>query len=286
GSGQDVNPDFERLVDCRKEVARELAVPDDSIELSMGMSQDYVQAIKQGTTSVRVGSAIFGDRVGILDVDLCGPSIPRMLNVVDERIKQGASGWIPVTVIHEAYSLSVMSIAFLLPNRDDAVVWRGPKKNSMIKQFLFSVEWGHLDYLVIDTPPGTSDEHLAIVEYLAPLGPRAVMVSTPQLVALADVEKEINFCRQVALPVLGLVENMSGYLCPHCEHCTNVFSSDGGRGLAERYQLDFLGRIPIFPKLTRLLESEDSNLLRDYALQTPEMYAKFREIVQQLNLVL
>ncbi|CAH2269971.1 jg9714 [Pararge aegeria aegeria] len=159
--------------------------------------------------------------IGILDADICGPSQPRVLGVRGEQVHNSGSGWSPVYVTD---NLSLMSIGFLLGSPDDAVIWRGPKKNGMIKQFLSEVDWGDLDYLLIDTPPGTSDEHLSLVQYLAGAGATgAVLVTTPQEVALLDVRKEIQFCRKVGLPVLGVVENMALFVCPNCKvgiYCT------------------------------------------------------------------
>ena len=154
--------------------------------------------------------------VGLLDIDICGPSQVQMMGVNGMEVHPSASGWSPV--YSEARpNLGVMSIGFMLPNKTDAVIWRGPRKNGLIKQFLTDVDWGALDYLVVDCPPGTSDEHLSIVEYLSQshlLG--AVIVTTPQEVALLDVRKEVSFCRKVGVRVLGVVENMSYFQCPHC----------------------------------------------------------------------
>ncbi|OMJ16301.1 Cytosolic Fe-S cluster assembly factor CFD1 [Smittium culicis] len=126
----------------------------------------------------------------------------------------------------------------------------------MIKQFLTDVHWGDIDYLLVDTPPGTSDEHLSIVEYLQGYNPDgAILVTTPQAVSILDVQKELNFCRKVNLPILGVVENMSGYVCTHCAECTNIFSSGGGSKLCDKYNVDFLGSIPIDPSLALLLDS-------------------------------
>jgi Mrp family chromosome partitioning ATPase len=156
-------------------------------------------------------------QVGVCDVDICGPSIPRMMGANDESIHTSASGWSPVYV---ADNLGVMSIQFMLPNQDDAIIWRGPKKNGLIKQFLKDVEWGSLDFLLVDTPPGTTDEHLSVNSYLKESGvDGAVIVTTPQEVSLLDVRKEINFCRKAGIKVLGIVENMSGFVCPNCEVC-------------------------------------------------------------------
>ncbi|SPO27620.1 related to nucleotide binding protein (NBP 2) [Ustilago trichophora] len=192
-------------------------------------------------------------RVGILDVDLTGPSIPRMLGLDGSTVKQSTDGWVPVYT-DATQQLAVMSVGFLLRSKNDSVVWRGPKKNAMIKQFLGDVRWGQLDYLIIDTPPGTSDEHISILEYLRTFSPSAVMVTTPQAVSLADNLRSLDFCRKTELPVLGLIENMSGYICPHCKDCTNVWGKGGGEALAKRESIHFLGRIPIDPGLVRVLD--------------------------------
>lgn len=153
-----------------------------------------------------------GKQVGLLDVDICGPSIPQMLGLTGQEVHQSASGWSPVYVDD---NLGVMSIGFMLPNVDDAVIWRGPRKNGLIKQFLTDVDWGELDYLIIDTPPGTSDEHISIVQYLkATSVDGAIIVTTPQEVAMADVRKEISFCKKTGINVLGVVENMSNISIP------------------------------------------------------------------------
>ncbi|CAE6435622.1 unnamed protein product [Rhizoctonia solani] len=196
-------------------------------------------------------------RVGILDVDLTGPSIPRMLGVDGHPVHQSTDGWVPVFADGPSTRLLCMSVGFLLKNRGDSVVWRGPKKNAMIRQFLSDVRWGELDYLVIDTPPGTSDEHLSLLEHLAPVHDRlsSVVVTTPQAVALADAIKGVSFTRAVNLPVLGVIENMSGYACPCCGEITNVFSKGGGKSMAEREKVHFLGSLPIDTQLVELLDS-------------------------------
>merc|ERR1719150_1060994 len=172
--------------------------------------------------------------VGLLDVDICGPSVPRMLGLLGQDVHQSREGWSPVYVDDK---LAVMSIGFMLSNQDDAIIWRGPRKNGLIKQFLTDVDWGNLDVLVIDTPPGTSDEHLSIVTYLQDTAmDGAVIVTTPQEVSLMDVRKEINFCRKVNLPVIGVIENMSGFVCPSCGHVEAIFSpsTGGAEAMCER----------------------------------------------------
>ncbi|CAK3932032.1 Cytosolic Fe-S cluster assembly factor NBP35 [Lecanosticta acicola] len=187
--------------------------------------------------------------VGIMDTDICGPSIPKMMGVEAETIHVTSTGWEPVWV---SDNLGVMSVQFMLPNRDDAVIWRGPKKNGLIKQFLKDVEWGEMDYLVVDTPPGTSDEHLSVNSFLKEAGiDGAVLVTTPQEVSLLDVRKEIDFCRKAGIKVLGLVENMSGFVCPKCTHQSEIFrpTTGGGRRLATETGVPFLGAVPLDPRI-------------------------------------
>jgi len=209
--------------------------------------------------------ASMGKKTGLLDVDLCGPSAVRVLGLEGKEVMQSSQGWVPVYA-DASQNLAVLSIAFLLKSTEDAVVWRGPKKNSMIKQFLQDVMWGELDYLIIDTPPGTSDEQISTIEFLKASGVNldgGLIVTTPQAVSVADVRKEISFCRKLEVPVLGVVENMSGFVCPCCEEVTDIFSRGGGEALAKELNLLFLGRVPIDP---RLAQSEDmgKSMLEDY----------------------
>eukprot|EP01137_Pigoraptor_chileana_P020988 Opistho-2@84117 len=205
-------------------------------------------------TQIALSLAAAGKTVGVLDIDLCGPSIPKMFNLQNHSIHQCAEGWVPVYA-DASQRLRVMSIGFLLNSNDEAVVWRGPKKTAMIKQFLTDVYWGTLDYLIIDTPPGTSDEHISVVENLRGLNPSgAVVVTTPQAVAVADVRKELNFCKRAGLRVLGVVENMSGFICPCCAEVSYVFSTGGGEQMATDFGVPFLGRIPLDPLLTKCIE--------------------------------
>lgn len=230
------------------------------------------------TTQLALSLALSGKRVGVLDIDLTGPSMPRFLGIEGRQVHQSSNGWIPVyldpppslpktTASTDAIdsttpgSLCCMSIGFLLKDRGDSVVWRGPKKTAMIRQFLTDVVWGDLDYLLIDTPPGTSDEHISIVEKLRDF-PRvrgAVLVTTPQEVSTADVRKELSFCGKVGLAVRGVVENMSGYVCPCCEEVTYIFSSGGGEAMATRFGVPFLGKIPIEPKFVDMIEDQQGN---------------------------
>lgn len=187
--------------------------------------------------------------VGVMDVDICGPSIPKMMGVEAETIHVSNAGWSPVWV---ADNLGVMSVQFMLPSRDDAVIWRGPKKNGLIKQFLKDVEWGEMDYLLVDTPPGTSDEHLSVNSYLKESGvDGAVIVTTPQEVSLLDVRKEMDFCLKAGIKILGLVENMSGFVCSNCKHRNQVFraTTGGASRLSKETGVPFLGAIPLDPRI-------------------------------------
>ncbi|KAI8074671.1 cytosolic Fe-S cluster assembly factor NBP35 [Gongronella butleri] len=190
-------------------------------------------------------------QVGVCDIDICGPSVPTIMGAVNEQIHQSNTGWQPVYVQD---NLAVMSIGFMLPDKDDAVIWRGPKKNGLIKQFLRDVEWDALDYLLVDTPPGTSDEHLSVATYLKPSGiDGAIIITTPQEVALQDVRKEIDFCRKASIPILGLVENMSGFVCPSCHGESVIFppTSGGAQALADEMNIPLLGKIPLDPRVAK-----------------------------------
>jgi Mrp family chromosome partitioning ATPase len=201
--------------------------------------------------NLAVSLALAGKRVGLLDIDIHGPSVPRLLGLEGRGIEGTGVALLPVQY---ARNLRVMSIGFLLQGRDEAVIWRGPMKFGIIKQFLKDVEWGELDYLVVDSPPGTGDEPLSIAQ-LIPDAAGAVVVTTPQEVAVADVRRCIGFCRQIGLRVLGVIENMSGLVCPHCGKTVEVFKSGGGRRMARETGAPFLGSIPIDP---RIVEASDA----------------------------
>jgi ATP-binding protein involved in chromosome partitioning len=190
--------------------------------------------------NLALGLARAGHRVGLLDMDLHGPSIPRILGI-SERASGQEGGDLIAPVLFRP-NLEVMSIETMMNNRDASVIWRGPMKIKAIKQFIADVGWGQLDFLIIDSPPGTGDEPLTIAQTVP--GARALIVTTPQELALADVRKAIDFCRHLDMPILGLVENFSGQICPHCGASIQVFGQGGGRATADRYGLDFLGGIP------------------------------------------
>ncbi|KAL7539948.1 hypothetical protein ACHAXR_009747 [Thalassiosira sp. AJA248-18] len=270
--------------------------------------------VGKSTVSTQVAQALSsrGYSVGLLDVDICGPSIPRMSGVMGQNVHQSQQGWEPV---YANPNLAVMSISFLLEEGDAAVVWRGPRKNGLIKQFLTETDWGvgGLDYLIIDTPPGTSDEHISIVQYLNDARPMmtdngtksgasgAIVVTTPEEVSMADVRKELNFCKKTSVPVLGIVENMSGLQvrvsdlsffredsnesgdgasssstdctsdvlsllrekCPEVLSmiaATDVFpaSGVGPKGMAEKFSVPYLGKLPLDTNLLKSCENGTS----------------------------
>ncbi|CAG8604347.1 9085_t:CDS:2 [Paraglomus occultum] len=222
-------------------------------------------------------------QVGVMDdIDVCGPSIPKIMGLEGEQIHQSLSGWSPVYV---SDNLGVMSIGFMLPDSDDAVIWRGPKKNGLIKQFVKDVDWGDLDHLLIDTPPGTSDEHLSIIQYLKETGiSGAVIVTTPQEVALQDVRKEIDFCRKVKVPIIGVVENMAGFVCPKCGGKSVIFAATtgGARKMAEDLGIPFLGSIPLDPRIGKSCDMGISFL--DEYPESKAYLSIIKGIKMQLNL--
>ncbi|MFZ5812880.1 MAG: iron-sulfur cluster carrier protein MrpORP [Thermodesulfobacteriota bacterium] len=195
--------------------------------------------------NLAAGLALEGKKVGLLDVDVHGPSIPRLLKLTG--IQPGLSGDMMLPV-EWSWNLKVMSLGFLLPDSDEAVIWRGPVKGGVIKQFLENVAWGDLDYLVVDCPPGTGDEPLSVMQLLGQKA-KALIVTSPQAVALDDVRRSVTFCRRLDNPVLGIVENMSGFVCPECGATHNIFSTGGGELLATEMGVPFLGRIPIDPSV-------------------------------------
>ncbi len=198
------------------------------------------------STSVNLSLALanMGHQVGIMDVDLHGPDVPRML---------GLSGMLDLgpnrklSPIRYSKNLGAVSIESLTPTKDDAIIWRGPVKYSAIQQFIGDVEWGDLDFLLIDAPPGTGDEPLTVAQTIPDA--KAIIVTTPQEVSLADVRKSINFCKVVKMDVFGLIENMSGFACPHCQSIIDLFGSGGGEKTAIDTGVPFLGKIPFDPKM-------------------------------------
>ena len=220
--------------------------------------------VGKSTVAVNLATALalHGLRVGLLDVDIHGPSVPTMLGLEGESLKGNPGELFPV----EFGGLKVMSLGFLLQNPDDAVIWRGPMKMGVIKQFLTDMNWGDLDYLIIDAPPGTGDEPLSLCQLIQPLT-GAVIVTTPQKIAAIDVRKSISFCRRVNVPVLGVVENMSGFVCPKCGELTQILPEGGGRKIASDMKVPFLGAIPIDPGIAQ--SGDTGKVFIYHSSQTP-----------------
>src|SRR2546427_8286134 len=202
--------------------------------------------VGKSTVSANLAVALAADsKVGLLDADVTGPDIPKLMGVEDAHIISGDQGIEPAIGPN---GVKVISMAQLLVGRDTPVIWRGPLKIKAIKQMMIDVNWGDLDFMVIDLPPGTSDEPLSIAQEI-PDADGAVIVTTPQEVSLLDVRKSIGFAQAVRLPIIGVVENMSGLVCPHCGKTIDVFKRGGGEAAAKELRLPFLGRIPLDPRI-------------------------------------
>lgn len=231
-----------------------------------------------GKTSVSVNLALAlaekGYKVGIMDVDVHGPDVPRMLGLTGLLTGDGKK----LSPMRYSDNLAVISIEGLMPDKDSAVIWRGPLKHSAITQFVSDVDWGDLDFLIVDSPPGTGDEPMSVAQTVE--GAQAIIVTTPQEVALSDVRKSINFCSKVEMPVFGLIENMSGYKCPHCGETIDLFGTGGGEKTAEQFGLTFLGRIPFDQNLVKAGDSGES-YMKAYA-DAPATKA-FDKIVERMS---
>jgi Mrp family chromosome partitioning ATPase len=203
--------------------------------------------VGKSTVAANLAAALAqaGHSVGLLDVDIHGPSIPKLVGLEGRGLDADSGLIVPVRLSDR---MSVMSVGFLLGSGTEAVIWRGPLKYSIIRQFLSEVAWGDLDYLVVDCPPGTGDEPLSVARLIGRPA-EAVIVTTPQELAIADVRRCITFCNKVELPVAGIVENMSGYVCPACGARSDLFGKGGGEALAGEMNVPFLGSIPIDPEM-------------------------------------
>jgi Mrp family chromosome partitioning ATPase len=228
--------------------------------------------------NLAVSLAAKGLKVGLLDVDIHGPSVPKLLGL-DGTMAMGGGEKI-IYPVKYSDNLIVMSVGFLMADADEAVVWRGPLKYGIIKQFLSDVVWGDLDYLIVDSPPGTGDEPLSVCQ-LIPDPDGAVIVTTPQDVALADVRKSVTFCRQLKMNVIGVIENMSTFVCPHCGETTDIFKTGGGESMADNMGVNFLGKIPLEP---HIVHSGDSGNPFSMMVSDEKSFAmeKFSTIVDSI----
>jgi len=225
-------------------------------------------------TNLAITLSVQGYNVGLMDADIHGPNIPKMLGIEDQHPYTTEQGLIPVNALH---NLKVMSIAFLLKSKDDAVIWRGPLKHQVIGQFLGDVYWGDLDYLIVDLPPGTGDEALSVAHLIKDVD-GAIIVTTPQDVSLLDSRKAVTFARQLKLPLVGIVENMSGFKCPHCHKSIDLFKKGGGEKTAREMLIPFLGRIPIEPEI---VNRGDSGVPLTASSECPEITHVFEEICKK-----
>ncbi len=256
----------------RQALARRLCLIDHKILVLSGKGGVGKSTVAAGL-AVALGAR--GRRVGLLDVDIHGPSVPRLLGLEKGQVTGTEKSINPATTDE---GVRVMSVGFLLTGPDDAVIWRGPLKYSLIKQFLKDVEWGELDYLIVDSPPGTGDEPLAVAQ-LIDNADGSVIVTTPQVLSVSDVRRSIAFSRKVNLPVLGVVENMSGFACPHCGETSDVFGAGGGKALAEEAGAPFLGAVPLDPAM---VVAGDTGGLEQYLTGGTPGATAFEALVERL----
>ncbi|MCK5861996.1 MAG: P-loop NTPase [Candidatus Hydrogenedentes bacterium] len=233
--------------------------------------------VGKSTVAVNLATALMlsGKRVGLLDIDIHGPSVPTLLGLENESIQGSQDGMLPV----ELGDMKVMSLGFLIRNPDDAIIWRGPMKIGVIKQFLKDIAWGDLDYLIIDSPPGTGDEVLSACQLIEDLD-GAVVVTTPQKLATIDVRKSVTFCRQLHVPVLGIIENMSGFICPKCNEVTSILQTGGGEKIATDMKIPFLGAIPMDPQIA---ESCDNGKVFVHHYKSSPTAAIMRNIITSIT---
>ncbi len=231
-----------------------MAQQENAITRSLGKIKNKILVMSgkggvgKSTVSVNLALALArkGHKVGLMDVDLHGPDVVRMLDLKG-TVEPPEKPDDLVAPLQYSDNLKVVSLEYMMQNRDEAIIWRGPLKIQAIRQFVSDMDWGELDYLIIDAPPGTGDEPLSVAQTIPNL--KAIVVTTPQKVALADVRKSINFCKMVNLNITGVVENMSGFVCPNCNEVVDIFKKGGGEEIAREFDLPFLGSIPMDPRV-------------------------------------
>jgi ATP-binding protein involved in chromosome partitioning len=227
--------------------------------------------------NLAAGLALRGYRIGLLDADIHGPTIPTIFGLESERPGVNEEGILPIQVLP---NLSVMSVGFLLENKDSPIVWRGPAKMGAIKQFLEEVNWGELDFLIIDLPPGTGDEPLSVAQ-LIPKCDGSVLVTTPQDVALISVRKSIKFSEKLNVPVIGLVDNMHGLICPHCDKPIEVFGSGGVEKASKDFNIPILARLPIEPKLAEM--EDKGTIVKGLLEHSTEWQKNFENVISAVE---
>ncbi|PID71440.1 MAG: ATPase [Desulfobulbus propionicus] len=263
-----------------------LAQQDIAINKSLGKIKNKILVMSGkggvGKSTVAVNLALSlahkGHKVGLMDVDLHGPDVCRMLDLKGSlEAPENPHALVPPLTYSD--NLKVVSLEYMMKDRDEAVIWRGPLKIQAIRQFVADMDWGELDYLVVDAPPGTGDEPLSVAQTIP--GVHAVVVTTPQAVALADVRKSINFCKTVEMPIVGVVENMSGFICPHCSETVDIFSSGGGEKTARDFNLPFLGKVPMDPRVVVAGDSGTPYLSSEEKTPATEAFNKVVEAVEK-----
>jgi len=236
--------------------------------------------VGKSTVSANLALALSqkGYDIGLLDSDLHGPSIPKMLGVEDKRPIPTETGFNPVSLTPH---LKVMSIAFLIQDKDSPVIWRGPLKMSAIKQFIGDCNWGELDYLIVDLPPGTGDEPLSVAQ-LIQNSDGAIIVTTPQDVALVSVRKSINFVKKMNMPVIGIVENMSGFSCPYCGKTIEIFKSGGGLKASKDFNLRFLGKVPLDSQIVETGDSGEPFVVKNKDSDAAKAFVNIVENIENI----
>jgi Mrp family chromosome partitioning ATPase len=236
--------------------------------------------VGKSTVAVNLAVALSqeGYDVGILDIDIHGPSIPKMLGVEDKTPDSTENGFVPVFY---SPKLKVMSMGFLLQDRDSPVIWRGPLKMSAIKQLIGDFNWGALDYLIVDIPPGTGDEPLSIAQ-LIPNCDGAIIVTTPQDVALVSVRKSINFVKKMGLRVIGIIENMSGFTCPHCGISIDIFKTGGGLKASKDFNVPFLGKVPLDGQIVETGDSGEPFVVKNNGSDTAKAFVGIVENIENI----
>jgi ATP-binding protein involved in chromosome partitioning len=262
------------------------AQQENAIKMSLGKIKNKILVMSgkggvgKSTVSVNLalGLANIGYQVGLMDVDIHGPDVVRMLNLKG-NIEPPASKNALVPPLKYNDNLKVVSLEYMMRDRDEAIIWRGPLKIQAIRQFVSDMDWGELDYLIIDAPPGTGDEPLSVAQTIPNV--KAIVVTTPQKVALADVRKSINFCKTVKVEIAGIIENMSGFVCPHCSETVDIFKSGGGESLARELELPFLGKIPMDPQV--VLAGDDGTPYLSSNADSPATRA-FSQVIKSIEL--
>ncbi|HID04079.1 MAG TPA: ATP-binding protein [Desulfobacterales bacterium] len=263
----------------------QMAQQDNAITRSLGKIKNKILVMSgkggvgKSTVSVNLalGLAARGHKVGLMDVDLHGPDVIRMLNLKG-NLEAPENPNDLVAPLQYNDNLKVVSLEYMMKDRDEAIIWRGPLKIQAIRQFVADMDWGELDYLIVDAPPGTGDEPLSVAQTI-PLV-KALVVTTPQKVALADVRKSLNFCKTVEMEVAGIIENMSGFVCPECNATVDIFKTGGGEELAREFDLPFLGAVPMDPKVVIAGDDGVPYLSSDAKSPATEAFSKLVDSIE------